>query len=151
MTIIASNAPSTAVSGVRPGVSRVAGKRAVLIVGVLVSIALAQAVAATPATPGVDADLLRLMRGMALIKGAFAAIAAVVCYWRLARPMPAWRASAYVGGTWVMAAGAVAIWHMRDLAVASIGLHAALFGLVFLALADPDFFAAPSRFGHRRG
>ena len=115
-------------------------RRAILVLGLAASIGLASAIAVTPDRPEFDADLMRLMRGMGLIKGGFAAIAAVVCYWRLARPAPVWRASAYVVGTWMMAASAILVWHMRFLAFATTALHVALLGLVFLALVDEDFF-----------
>ena len=149
MTTIFPTADAPAAGHARPGIAGTATWRIVLIGGVALAVVLAEAVASGPFVPGVDADLLRLMRAMALIKGGFAVVAAALCYWRLARPMPFWRASASVGGTWIMAAGAVAIWHMRYLGPASIGLHGAMFGLIFLSLTDRDFFPASRRFGRR--
>lgn len=118
-----------------------ARNRALLLLGTVAAVAVAGsldgAVAHDP-----DPDLVRLMRFMALLKGAFLVVALVGGFWRLARPAPMWRTAVYVGGPAMMAAGTVALWRLQDAGTAAAALHIGLFALIATALTDRDFIPA---------
>lgn len=115
--------------------------RLVLALATIAALALAAAMPATSPERSVDADLVLVIRAMAVIKGGMAALAVVACLWRLARPAAGWRRFAYGAGPPVMAAGAIALWRLEMLGIAALGLHVALFGVVAAALTDADFVA----------
>lgn len=81
-----------------------------------------------------DPDLATLLRGMAALKALIALAAAAAIWWRLALPISAGAASAYVAGAGVLVAGAVSIWQLSFIGAVAIGFHAALLGLALLAL-----------------
>lgn len=119
-------------------------KRAMLLLGLIAAFAIAGSIDGAAAA-GADPDLVRLMRFMALLKGAFLLLAAVASFWRLARPAAAWRSLVYVAGPPLMAAGTVALWRMQDAGLAAGVLHAGLFALLAAALTDRDFIPALRR------
>ena len=122
--------------------------RSALVLGT-VAVLAALALTTSP-LPAIDADLTRVLRGMALIKGAFAVVALGACFWRMARPLPAWRMATYMAGAWMMTGAALAVWQMRFLGVAAACLHVALISLIILAFTDKRFFASSRRLLRRR-
>lgn len=98
-----------------------------------------------PAAAGWDADLVRLMRFMALLKGCFAITALAACTWRLARPAAFWREAVYVVGPALMMGGAISLWRLHSVGVATIVLHAGMFSLLAAAVTDQAFIPARSR------
>ena len=90
---------------------------------------------------GLDADLVRVLRFMAVIKLAFAAIALSAAWWRLARPIGGWRTAAYIGGPPLAAGGAMLLLALHDLGTAALTLHGGLLAVLAAALTDRDFFA----------
>ncbi|HEX8416980.1 MAG TPA: hypothetical protein VF641_05185 [Methylobacterium sp.] len=118
--------------------------RGLLLIGTAAAFALAGAVGGSAAAD-VDPDLVRLMRFMALMKGAFLVVALAGAYWRLARPAAAWRTVVYIAGPALMAAGTVALWRMQEAGLAAGALHIGLVALVASALTDRDFIPALRR------
>lgn len=92
-----------------------------------------------PAQTPIEADLVRLMRFMALLKGAFALAAIGLSWWRLAWPASAWREAVYVSGPALMAGGALALFQLQAAVLAAIFLHVGLIAFVAAALTDRDF------------
>ncbi|WP_336491806.1 hypothetical protein [Methylobacterium nigriterrae] len=118
------------------------GWRIVLLVATASALAAA-VLSGTPAEGGTDPDLVRVIRFMALIKGTFALVAFAVCFWRLARPTPGWRAPAYALTPAAMAGGALALWHLSAFGPAAFGLHLGLLVLLAAALTDRGFLPSP--------
>lgn len=83
-----------------------------------------------------DADLVRLMQGMAALKGLTVLGAVAALWWRFAQPVPARMAAGYVLCTAVMAAGVVLIWRLSHIGETAIAFHTALFAILFIALKD---------------
>ena len=107
----------------------------------LTSLALFVAGAAAMRPPAriPDADLARVIRFMAAMKGVFALAAFSASYWRLARPAPLWRAAVYVTAPPAMTGGAIALWTFENAGLAAAGLHLGLFAMLAAALTDRDF------------
>jgi cytochrome b subunit of formate dehydrogenase len=87
-------------------------------------------------------ELVRLLRGMALIKalmtsGAFAAV-----YWRLQFPAAPLRIGAYIAACAAMAAGPFLVWDMVHIVAGAALLHAGLIGAVLLGWRDETWAAA---------
>lgn len=115
-------------------------RRVLLLAGTAVAIGLTASLGA--AATEADPDLVRLLRFMAALKGAFALIALGACYWRLARPAAAWREAVYVAGPALMAAGALGLWRMQAAGLAALLLHGGMFALLAAALTDAAFIPA---------
>ncbi len=119
-----------------PAPSSVTLRRGVLVLfagaAVLGAAALPEAASAARA----DADLVRLMQGMAALKGLMVLGAVAALWWRFAQPVPARMAAGYVLCTAVMAAGVVLIWRLSHIGETALAFHAALFAILFLALKD---------------
>jgi hypothetical protein len=80
-----------------------------------------------------DPPLSRLLRGMALIKGAvtIAAIAAVL--WRFGWPVSKPAAAAYLLGSWSMVLATLLIWRLSCIPAAAILFHAAVLCMLFVS------------------
>jgi hypothetical protein len=102
--------------------------------GLVVTNTEASAAAVAQAGP----DLVRLLRGMALIKVLFAACAMGVVLWRLAvAPIaPPWLAL-YAAACAAMAAGPGLIWHMDFVRTGAALLHGGLLLSLLLVWRDP--------------
>lgn len=92
-----------------------------------------------------DPDFVRLMRFMAVMKGAFLAVALVGSAWRLSRPATAWRTAVYVGAPTAMAFGTVALWRLAAAGPAAAALHLGMVALLAAALTDKDFIPTRTR------
>ncbi|MFC6790870.1 hypothetical protein ACFQE0_15360 [Methylobacterium komagatae] len=116
------------------------GTTRIWLVG-LTSLALLVAGAAALRPPAAipDADLARVIRFMAAMKGVFALMAFAASYWRIARPAASWRVAVYVTAPPAMAGGAVALWCFENAGLAAAGLHLGLFAMLAAALTDRDF------------
>ncbi|MDR7040159.1 putative membrane protein [Methylobacterium sp. BE186] len=126
-----------------PGSADGRTRRAVML-GLAVAAVLA-VLAAGGGAADTEPDLLRLVRFMAALKGAFALAALVACFWRLRRPALPWRQAVYVVAPALMAGGALALWQVQLPGLAAILLHAGLFGFLAAALTDADFLEMPVR------
>ena len=108
----------------------------VLIPGLTSALVLALTLALTP-PPTQAPDLIRLLRGMVLIKGSIGLAAATLVWWRLGRPISAPLAARYVAAV-AVSAGAVAwLWGLHLLALGSGVFYLGLLGLYLAARQDP--------------
>ncbi len=83
-----------------------------------------------------DPELFRLLRGMAVIKGVLALLAASLVWWRLGRLSGPGFAAAYIGGVWVLALATGLIWQLTLVLPASGLFHAATLMLLVTAWRD---------------
>ena len=78
-----------------------------------------------PTSFGDDLALARLLRGMALIKGAMAVAAVAAVLWRFGRPVSAPAAAGYLLGSWVVVGSTMLIWQLSWIPAAAVLFHAA--------------------------
>lgn len=112
--------------------------RRLLAVLTVLALPVAWVAAGRQPAAGIDPDLVRVIRFMAVIKGGFALAAVAGCYWRLGHPAAAWRIPVYVIGPPLMAIGAAGLWSLRDPGLAALGVHLGLFAILAAALTDRD-------------
>ena len=103
------------------------------VVGLYATPHATSAAAITAAGP----ELVRLLRGMALLKLALVAGAAWFAGWRLRFPARPPLAAAYVASLGVMAAGPGLIWSMAHVVLGAALLHISLAILLVLFWRDP--------------
>lgn len=99
-----------------------------------------------------DAELARLLRAMAAIKGVMLVAGVGALAWRLGRPTPAalaaaYLAGAYPGGAWVASGAVAAMWSLVSLGAVAVALHGTA-AVALLAWRDAGFVPAPG--GARR-
>lgn len=96
--------------------------------------------AAAAAFGAADPPLLRLLRGMALLKGALAAGATALVVWRLriGAGAGAGLAALYAGAVALMAASPGVIWNLGHVLAGAALFHAGLLLLLGVAWADRD-------------
>jgi hypothetical protein len=97
--------------------------RVLLLGGCLASIALAAWVGRAEAYPASDADLARLLRGMALIKGFLALAAVAVLLWRFGHPLSQRMAAAYLVGAWLATGASMMVWQLTLIPLAALTFH----------------------------
>lgn len=104
-----------------------------------VAIGAVGAIVADTASPVIaaDADLVGLLRFMALLKAALALAFVGVIWWRLASPAGPWRLAAYAATGAAMTAGPILIWTMSHLGLGAALLHAGLLAAALLLWRDP--------------
>ncbi len=103
----------------------------------VVGFAVTNAQTSAAAVAEAGADLVRLMRGMALIKLSMAALAGGAVLWRLlAAPIRAGWFAAYAVACAAMAAGPGLIWHMDAVRTGAALLHGGLLAAVILVWRD---------------
>ncbi len=78
------------------------------------------------AAPVMSADLARLLRTMAVLKGAMALVSLGVVWWRFALPVLPRFAMAYLVGTWLMAGASVVMWQLTHLVAGGVAFHVGL-------------------------
>ncbi len=93
-----------------------------------------------------DADLGRLLRGMAMIKGVLCVIAFGAAAWRFGSATAPAVALGYIACVTVMAGAATLVWELTALAFTSITFHGAWIALAWIALCDD---AVPRALGKR--
>jgi len=131
---------SGARGGVPPHVPRERGApsaraRLTLWLGLVVAVAASVLVAADGA-PAADADYVRLMRGMAAVKGLLLLPALWAVDWRLRQAVRPPLAAGYAGAVWAMAAAPALIWGLQHVAAASVLFHGGMVAVVALAVVD---------------
>jgi hypothetical protein len=111
----------------------------VLIAGAAVAgFAITNAQTSAAAVAEAGAGLVRLMRGMAIIKLSMAAVAGGAVLWRLsAAPIRAGWFTAYAVACAAMAAGPGLIWHMDAVRTGAALLHGGLLAAAVLVWRDP--------------
>ncbi len=110
--------------------------RTLLVSGGLVATAVAASTGASEARAAVDPELVRLLRGMALIKAVLTLAALAAVLWRLGRPISAGLCGTYLAGSWAMAAATVLIWQLVLLPAAALAFHAGEIALLLAAWRD---------------
>lgn len=120
----------------RSAFSHSSAQRAFLICGCALAIGVAVWVSDPADYLRTDPALARLLRGMALIKGAAVLGAVLAVHWRFG-----WRVSrplsiTYLLGSWTLAGTTMLIWQLTWIAVAGIAFHAALFAILLAAWRD---------------
>ncbi len=94
---------------------------------------------------GGDAELARLLRGMALVKALLVVGAVRLLWWRFGEPIGARRAWGYVAAVAAMALATLLAWQLSQLALLALVFHGALLSLGVLALRDDGVALAPRR------
>lgn len=111
---------------------------ALMISAAVASYALATDSESAAAIRAADPDLVRLLRGMALIKMGMCACAAAGVLWRLrASPVGAGRFVAYGLACAAMAAGPAFIWNMESLRAGAALVHGGLLAAIVVLWTDP--------------
>jgi hypothetical protein len=124
--------------------------RLTLVLAVFVSAAalLALTLALSP-LPQQEPDLVRLLRGMVLIKGAIGLAAAALVWWRLGRPIEHGLAVRYIAPL-CLSAGAVAwLWGLHLIPLGSALFYLGLVGIYLGGRSDP-LFTDPRTLTRRR-
>ncbi len=133
MTAPARATTSQCVRSEARAVARTWPSRALLVV-ICLSAALAAArLGEAGPSATLDAELARLLRGMALLKASIVAAVLLAVAWRLAWPLSFRLATAYALSVAAMAAGCMLVWKLAFLATASVVFH---LGLVTLGVAS---------------
>ncbi|OYT98438.1 MAG: hypothetical protein CFE40_10815 [Burkholderiales bacterium PBB1] len=114
--------------------------RTTLLLGCVVTVALAAWVG-NPA-PYLDSGfaLGRLLRAMAVIKAGVVLAAISLLWWRFKRPVAAHLAAACLISTWLAAGASMLIWQLTAIPLAALTFHAG--GLAFLVAAWRDHRAS---------
>lgn len=97
--------------------------RALLLCGCLATVAMAAWIGRPEAYLAADADLARLLRGMALIKGFLALAAVAVLLWRFGHPLSQRMAAAYLVGAWLAAGASMLVWQLTFIPLAALVFH----------------------------
>lgn len=128
-------AATAAVSG-RRSFSKPATLRATLVCGFVLALAWAAWVASPAPYLESDAELARLLRGMAVIKGAIALGALSLLLWRFARPVSAPITGVYLVGAWALAGSTVLIFQLTLIPWAAAAFHVGVLSLLVAAWRD---------------
>lgn len=128
---LGSNPASAANPAFGPGVLR-----AMLLAGCALAVALAASLGDPASYLVADPQLARLLRGMALIKGAIALAAAGALWWRLKWPISGRMAAAYLAGGSLLAGASMMVWQLTMIPLAAIGFHAVEISLLCVAWRD---------------
>jgi hypothetical protein len=114
-----------------------------IVIAVMAASALAVHLVVTPwsAAPSMEPELLRLLRGMVLIKAGIGAAVAGFVLWRLADGIDRDSAVAYAIGVAALAASLAWLWSLVLVPVASLLFYASVVALVVIAHRDRSLFA----------
>jgi hypothetical protein len=104
-------------------ITHAAALRAFLVCGCLATVALAAWIGRPEGYLAADADLARLLRGMALIKGFLASAAVAVLLWRFGHPLSQRMAAAYLVGAWLAAGASMLVWQLTFIPLAALVFH----------------------------
>ncbi len=116
--------------------SRPLALRSAMLLGAVASAWVASSFASPLAPAGVEPALVKLLRGMALIKALIAMTALGLAFWRFGRPISLQTAVACVAGVWSLVVATVLIWSLNDILIAAGIFHLALFALLVIAWRD---------------
>lgn len=120
----------------RPGMSRGLVLAAIVVSGAA-GLLVTDGTISSQVVSQAGADLTRLMRFMAALKGLMALGAAFAVLWRLGAAVTAPRLSAYALACGAMAAGPGLIWSMVHVGLGALLLHGGLLATVLLLWRDP--------------
>jgi hypothetical protein len=80
-----------------------------------------------------DPALARLLRAMALIKGAIAVAAVAAVFWRLAWPVSKPVAVSYLLACWAITGSTMLIWQLSYIVLAALLFHSAALSLLLVS------------------
>lgn len=123
--------PSFLRFGSLPTVLRVA-----LLLGCMASVALAAWVGAPQLHIEADAELARLLRGMAIVKGTLVLAGVGLLLWRFGHPVSGGAAAVYLGGAWLVAGASMLIWQLTFIPLAAAVFHLGELALLLTAWRD---------------
>jgi hypothetical protein len=129
-------APQTSVPWPRSALSHPWALRAFLIVGCALAIGAATWVSEPSGYLQADPALARLLRGMALIKGAAVLGAVLAVHWRFGWRVTKPLSLTYILGSWTLAGTTMLIWQLTWIALAAVAFHAALLAILLAAWRD---------------
>lgn len=132
-SIVATRSVSAVATGLA---TRAAMLRALLVVGCAMALLIAAALGRPEVLQQADAELARLLRGMALIKGALLAAALAALWWRFGLALAPRLALVYLVGAWLMAAASMLVWQLTLIPAAAVVFHAGELGLLLAAWRD---------------
>ena len=112
--------------------------RALLIAGCAVSIGIAMRVGDPAGYLQADADLARVLRGMALIKAALVLGAVLAVGWRFGWRITVPISWGYLVGSWVLAGSTMLVWRLTLIPLAGVLFHVALIGMLLSAWRDDN-------------
>jgi hypothetical protein len=109
-----------------------------LVAGCALAIGIAMRTTDPAAYIAADPALARLLRGMAVIKGAAVLGAVFAVFWRFG-----WRVSlpvslSYIAGSWLLAGTTMLIWQLTLIPPAAVVFHAALIAMLVTAWRDDN-------------
>jgi hypothetical protein len=110
--------------------------RAMLVVGCALTLILAARLGRPAAYLAADPALARLLRGMAVIKGAAVLAAFAAVFWRLGWRASLGSAAAYLTTTWLLAGSTMLIWQLTWIPAAAVLFHGALIAILVAAWRD---------------
>jgi hypothetical protein len=110
--------------------------RALLIVGCALSIGAAAWISEPAGYLQTDPALARLLRGMALIKGAAVLGAVFAVHWRFGWRVSKPLSTTYLLGSWTLAATTMLIWQLAWIVLAAVAFHTALLAILLAAWRD---------------
>jgi hypothetical protein len=110
--------------------------RGVLVAGSVGVVLLIVAVAQPAAHLLADTELARLLRGMALIKGALSVAALAVLLWRFGHRTSPGLTMSYLVGAWLVCGASAAIWQLASVPLAAVLFHAGELTLLVAAWRD---------------
>lgn len=116
--------------------SRRAVLRALLVAGCLLAAMLAAWAGSPELVLESDAELARLLRGMALIKASIVVAVVGALLWRLGRPLSRTLAAVYIGSTAVVAGASMLIWQLTFIPLAAVAFHIGELALLVAAWRD---------------
>ena len=110
--------------------------RLLLLVGCLAAVACAASLGEPTVYLAADAELGRLLRGMALIKGSIVLAAVAILVWRLGHPVSARMAGVYLAGAWLTSGASMLIWQLTLIPAAALCFHVGELALLVTAWRD---------------
>lgn len=110
--------------------------RGVLVAGSLGVAFFVAAVAQPAAHLLADAELARLLRGMALIKAALSLAALAVLIWRFGQRTSPGLTVSYLVGAWLVCGASVAVWQLASVPLAAVLFHVGELTLLVAAWRD---------------
>jgi hypothetical protein len=125
-------ATSGAAAAAPPAAAHARLLRTLLVAGCVLSVCVALCYGDPAGYLQSDPALARLLRGMALIKGAIGMAAIALVLWRYGWPISRAAAVSYALGCAVLAGCSALIWQLTWIAPAAVLFHAGLIGMLIL-------------------
>jgi hypothetical protein len=122
-----------------PGVSRGVKQRALLVIAVALAVAVTHTFTYAGPVQGNDPALLRLLRGMVILKGIIGLGALTLIFWRMGRPVQAGLWTAYMVAGVLVPVAVTWLWSLHMIPVGSLFFYCGLAILAAGAWRDRQF------------